>query len=207
MKRPPRQRSTSTSVPARAQITAPRVSFPSAPPSPSRIQATPSGMPSALLTVPRATFSRSTSKSRAHRPQRQRLRPHRPPRRPIRLKNRPPKRRSTSTSARVRAQITALKASFRPALRSPSRIQATPSGMPSASLTAPPATFTHSTSRSLPRPQRPRPPRPRQTAPSALRPRQTSTCARVQAQITALSALSATTPRSRSRKPPTLGIK
>ena len=80
---------------------------------------TPSGMPSALLTVPRATFSRSTSKSRVHRPQRQRLRPHRPPRRLIRLKNRPQKRRNTSTSARARAQITALRASFRPALRLP----------------------------------------------------------------------------------------
>ena len=34
MKRPPRQRSMSTSARARAQITAPRVSFPSAPPSP-----------------------------------------------------------------------------------------------------------------------------------------------------------------------------
>ena len=164
-------------------------------------------MPSALLTVPRATFSRSTSKSRAPRPQRQRLRPHRPPHRPIRLKNRPQKRRNTSTSAPARAQITALRASFRPALRSPSRIQATPSGMPSASLTAPPATFSHSTSRSLPPPHRPRLPRPRQTAPSAPRPRQTSTCARVQAQTTALSALSAITPPSRLRKPPTRGIK
>ena len=34
MKKPPRQRSTSTSARARAQITAPRVSFPSTPPSP-----------------------------------------------------------------------------------------------------------------------------------------------------------------------------
>lgn len=45
------------------------------------------------------------------------------------------------------------------------------------------------------------------TAPSAPRPRQTSTCARVQAQTTALSALSAITPPSRLRKPPTRGIK
>ena len=55
-----KRRSTSISAPAPVQITALRVSFPSAPPSPSRIRAIPSGTPCASLTVPPATFTPST---------------------------------------------------------------------------------------------------------------------------------------------------